>query len=76
MSVRIEFTQKTEKRQQGEVVVVDENSAKHFVDEAKVAKYLDVAEPAPSPVDPAPVETVDGVPVEPTPDTARKTRGA
>ena len=76
MSVRIEFTEKTEKRQEGEQVVVDENSAKHFVEDAKVAKYLDVDEPEPAvepapaaapsqPADPPPVETVDGEVVEP-----------
>lgn len=78
MSVRIEFTEKTDKRQEGEQVVVDENSAKYFVENAGVAKYLDVDEPEPvvepvpvpapapsQPADPPPVETVDGEVVEP-----------
>lgn len=40
--IRIEFTEATEVREVGEQVAVDDNSAKVFVEDLGVAKYLDV----------------------------------
>ncbi|OZC50518.1 hypothetical protein [Rhodococcoides fascians] len=46
MAVRIEYTEARGKREAGEQIAVDDNSAKVLVEDLKVAKYLDRENPA------------------------------
>ena len=54
MSVVIEFTKDTKKRQEGDRLAVDEQSARSFVDRQKVAKRVGDEKPSAPTPPPAP----------------------